>query len=198
LKSLLKTLITLLFRVKTINFNKLNIKGRVIIMPNHPSLLDGVFLYLFLPKEAVFVINTEMARRFSFFLKHVNYFTIDPLSPYSIRKIINVVNENVPVVLFPEGRVTTTKGLMKIYDGVGFLAAKTGAAIYPLIINGLEHSKFSRIRDKVRTTWFPQVRLFIDEPVQLKFDKTKNIKTQKRDASERILAVMQTALFNSR
>lgn len=198
MKNLLKAIITILFRVKAVNFDKLEMTGRVIIMPNHPSFLDGLFLYLYLPKEAVFVINTQIARRFSFLLKFVNHITIDPLNPYSMRKIINVVKDEIPLVLFPEGRITTTKGLMKIYDGIGFIALKTGAVIYPLIINGLEYSKASRITDKARSRLLPQVHLSVHEPVRLTQDKNKSLRVQKREASEKILAIMQNALFASR
>lgn len=196
--SFIKLLVQLLFKVKTVNFTKLRMNEKVIIMPNHTSFLDGLFLYLFLPKEAVFVINTERARQFAFFLRFVNHLTIDPLNPYSIRKIIGVVNENIPVVLFPEGRITTTRGLMKIYDGIGFVALKTGATIFPVVINGLEYSKFSRIKDKIKSRWFPSVELYVHDAVNLVVDRSKSIQLQKRDASDRILTIMQNAILCSR
>lgn len=198
MKILLKVIISFLFRVKTVDFDKLNMSGRVIIMPNHTSFLDGVFLYLFLPKEAVYVVNSDVAQRFALALKFAKHITIDPLNPFSMRKIISVVNEGVPVVLFPEGRITTTKGLMKIYDGIGFVALKTQAVIYPLIINGLEYSKASRITDKVKSRWFPKVRLSVHEPFQLVVNEHKSLRIQEREASDKILAIMQNALFASR
>ncbi len=197
-KLLLKKIMALLFRVRTINFGRLKMEGKVIIAPNHPSFLDGVLLYLFLPKEAVYVINTDIARRFSFILRFVNHLTIDPLNPYALKQIINLVNSEIPVVLFPEGRVMTTKGLMKIYDGIGVVALKTGAVIYPLIINGPEYSRFSRITDKVRSRWFPQVDLYADDPVRFELHEDSSIQEQKREVSDRMLSIMQKAVFKSR
>lgn len=167
-------------------------------MPNHVSFLDGLFLYIYLPKEAVFVVNTRIAQRFSWILRFINHIAIDPLNPFSLKKAINVVKNQVPLVLFPEGRITTTKGLMKIYDGVGFVALKTGATIYPLIINGLEYSKFSRIKSKVKTHWFPKVSLHIQPGLQLHVDSSTSLRTQKRQASVKLQQVMQSALFQSR
>lgn len=195
---ILKPIIQLLFRVKTVNFDKIDPDGRVIIMPNHVSLLDGVFLYLFLPPETVFVVNTEIAKRFSFFMRFASHITIDPLNPYSMKEIIGLIKENIPLVIFPEGRISRTGALMKIYDGVEFLALKTGAAVYPLIINGLEHSIWSGIRDKVRIKWLPRVELYLDEPVQLDSGQGGGQKEKKTDSAEKILEIMQNALFKSR
>ncbi len=197
-KLLLKKIIAVLFRVRTVNFEKLKMEGKVIITPNHPSFLDGVLLYLFLPKNAVYIINTDVARRFSFILRFVNHLTIDPLNPYAMKQIINLVNREIPVVLFPEGRITTTKGLMKIYEGVGFVALKTGAVIYPVIINGPEYSRFSRITDKVKSRWFPQIDLFADEPVSFELRDDSSLQEQKHQVSDRILTIMQNAMFKSR
>lgn len=46
-----------------------------------------------------------------------------------LRAIVRILFRNALLVLFPEGRITRNKGLMKIYDGVGFVALKTGAII---------------------------------------------------------------------
>ncbi|WP_418791203.1 AMP-binding protein [Phosphitispora sp. TUW77] len=197
-KLLLKNIIALLFRVKTLNFEKLKMEGKVIITPNHPSFLDGILLYLFLPKSAVYVINTDIARRFSFTLRFINHLTIDPLNPYAMKQIINLVNREIPVVLFPEGRISTTKGLMKIYEGIGYVALKTGAVIYPLIINGPEYSRFSKITDKVKCKCFPSVSLYVDDPVRFEFNEGSSLQQQKHEISSRMLSIMQQAVFKSR
>lgn len=198
MKFILRLLITFLFRVKLKGLENLKMEDRAIIIPNHVSFLDGFFLYLYLPKEAVFVVNTNIARRFSFILRFVNHIDIDPFNPYSMKKIINVVKKDIPLVLFPEGRITTTKGLMKIYDGVGFVALKTGATLYPLAINGLEYCKFSRISTKVKTHWFPKVSLHCQPGLQLHPDPAIPMRVQKRQTSDKLQQILQETLFHSR
>lgn len=193
-----RMLVKFLFRVQTVNFEQLPFGDRLIIMPNHVSFLDGLFLALYLPKNTVFAVNRERAHDFKLILKFANFIKIDQANPYSMRKIINLVNAGVPVVIFPEGRISITGSLMKIYDGPGFVALKTGATIYPCVINGSEYSKMSRVKDKVRTRWLPKIQLFLDDPCQMTFDKNQSFKQQKREASAKILKIMQKAIFNSR
>ena len=57
---------------------------------------------------------------------------------------------------------------MKVYDGAGLIADKSGAMVVPVRIDGLEQTPFSRLsRDQVRRRWFPKVTVTILEPVKL-------------------------------
>jgi acyl-[acyl-carrier-protein]-phospholipid O-acyltransferase/long-chain-fatty-acid--[acyl-carrier-protein] ligase len=197
-KWLLRLLFTQLWKTKLINFDRLSFSEPTIIMPNHVSLLDALVLYAFLPSDVYFVVNTDIAARIGFILRWVNYITVDPLNPYSLKRIVGVIRKGKTIVLFPEGRITTTGGLMKIYNGIGFIALKTGVTIYPVILSGLQYSKFTRIKDKVRSRCFPAVDIYIDHPIRLQADKTKSFKLQKKEMSDKILAVMQNAIFRAK
>lgn len=54
--------------------------------------------------------------------------------------------------------------MMKVYEGAGVIAAKAGAKILPVRINGAQYSKFSYLKDKFPTRWFPKITLNILEP----------------------------------
>ncbi|HWR55256.1 MAG TPA: AMP-binding protein [Negativicutes bacterium] len=198
MRTVLKLICKYLFKLRIANLALLSFQGPTIILPNHVSFLDAVILYLFLPEDVYFVVNTAIAQRFAVFLKGRNCIAIDPLNPYSLKRIIEVVRNNHPVVLFPEGRITTTGGLMKVYNGVGFIALKTHATLYPLIFLGPERSKLSRIKDKVRSRWFPAVQLFVDRPVQLAVHREKSFKAQKLEIRDKILRALQNALFHAK
>lgn len=198
MKAFLRFLLRLLFGTRIVGKERLCFAGPSLVLPNHVSFLDAVFLYAYLPGGTAFVVNTDVAAKFQFVLRWVRHVRIDPLNPYSLKEVIRLVREGRPVVLFPEGRITTSGGLMKIYGGVGFIAAKTGAALYPLILLGPERSKVSRIRDKVRSCWFPRVLLYVGEKTSLAADAEGHFHHQKAQSSERILALLQQTLFRAR
>ncbi len=197
MKALLQLLLKLLFGTRLFNGDGFRFNGPSIILPNHVSFLDAIFLFAYLPDGACFVINSEIAAKISFFLRWVDHIAVDPLNPYSLKKIVGVIKEGRTVVLFPEGRITTTGGLMKVYSGVGLIALKTGAVLHPVIFRGLELSKFSRIKSKVKSRWFPRVSIYIGQPLKLSVSQGTSFRQQKREISDRILAALQEALFQA-
>ncbi|MBP1933831.1 AMP-binding protein [Ammoniphilus resinae] len=198
LLNIMRWFIRLFFRVKIQGLEKLDFSRPVILMPNHTSLLDAVFLALFLPSNVTFVVNTGIAQRFSWMMKFRKHIMINPHNPYSIRQMVRIVNQQQPLVIFPEGRITTTGGLMKIYNGIGYLALRTGASIYPVILNGLERSKLSYLGDKQRTHLFPRVKITIETAFSLNREEGKSMRVQKKQATEHIYRILQNAWLNSR
>ncbi len=198
MRALIRFILGILFRTRLVGGGRLRFSGPTIVLPNHVSFLDAIFLYAYLPPETCFVINTVIAAKISPVLRFVSHVTVDPLNPYSLKKIVAVVHEGRPLVLFPEGRITTTGGLMKVYSGVGFVALKTGATLHPVIFLGPERSKLSRITGKVKSFWFPRVTIFCAAPTRLKVSAEQSFRQQKREVSDKLLALLQTALFRAR
>lgn len=195
--ALLKAILTLWFRPRMKGLEKLDLSQPSLITPNHVSLLDAVLLSFTLPKNATFVVNTEIAKKFAFFLRFRKHITVDPLNPYSIRHMLRVLKKGETLVIFPEGRITTTGGLMKIYSGVGYLAMRTGVPVYPVIIQGLQRSKFSYLQGKLRLLWFPDVTFTIGNPFTIAHDKNRSMREQKVSASDLVLRTLQNELFQS-
>ena len=100
-----------------------------VIAANHASFLDGLLLGAFLPGEPIFAVDTLIAKQWWArpFLALVNALPVDPTNPLSIRAMIRAVEGGSACVIFPEGRITTTGSLMKVYEGPAVIAERTKA-----------------------------------------------------------------------
>ena len=146
---------------------------RAVIAPNHVSLLDGPFLHAVLPNDAAFAIDTAMSQRSVVkpFLKAAEWVSIDPTRPLSARKLVNTVKSGKPLVIFPEGRITVTGGLMKVYDGAAMIADKADAMVVPVRIDGAERTRFGYLsKSEVKKALFPKVTVTFLPPVRLPVD----------------------------
>lgn len=163
-------MLTVLFRVKLIGMENYTLAGdRVLIVANHTSYLDPILLWAFLPDEVTFAINTEIAHQWWVqpALRFARVFTMDPQQPLSIKSLTNYLRENHKAVIFPEGRITVTGALMKVYDGAALVAERSGAAILPIRIDGAQYTPVSRLHGVVRLRWFPPITLNVLPPRDL-------------------------------
>ena len=136
---------------------------RTLIVANHESFLDGLLLALFLPVRATFVVHTEVVKNSLFrrLLTLIPHVVVDSTSPLAIKVICKLVESGEPVAIFPEGRLTVTGSLMKVYDGAGFVAARTGATIVPVRIEGAGQSYFGRLAGIYPLKLFPKISISI-------------------------------------
>ncbi|MFZ2268281.1 MAG: bifunctional acyl-ACP--phospholipid O-acyltransferase/long-chain-fatty-acid--ACP ligase [Azonexus sp.] len=200
LRPLLRGLARLLFRleldVREADFNH----ERLLVVANHESFLDGLLIGLFLPIDPVFVINTAIAQRWYFrlLLSQVDYLTVDPASPMAMKKVIRLIESGRPVVIFPEGRITLTGSLMKVYDGPAFVAAKTGATVVPVRMDGASRSYFSRLSGKHPRVLFPKIRLTVLPERTFPMPEAASAKLRRHKAGEAMRRLMQEMVFVSR
>lgn len=145
-RTILKFFLSFFYQVEVKNFGQQFNHEKMLIIANHQSFIDGLLLGLFLPIKPTFVVHTTIVNQpiFKFLLKFVDYLAVDTTKPMAMKKIVHLINSGKPVVIFPEGRITITGGLMKIYDGTAFVAFKSDAAIIPVWIDGAVDTIFAR------------------------------------------------------
>ncbi len=163
----LRAILRLLYKVEIEGLDNYAKAGaRTVIVANHVSFLDGFLLAVFLPDRPTFAINTYTARQWWMgpFLALIDFFPIDPTRPLTTKALIHEVRNGRRIVIFPEGRLTVTGALMKVYEGPGMIADKAGAEILPIRIDGAQYTPLSRLKGKVRLRWFPQITLTVLAP----------------------------------
>ena len=203
LRSLVRPLLTfvcrLLFRI-TPPASPPERQERLLVVANHESFLDGLLLGLFLPMDPVFVVHTGVARNpfFRLLLSLVDYLAVDPTSPMAMKKVIRLLESGRPVVIFPEGRITTTGSLMKVYDGPAFVAAKTGATVLPVRLDGASRSYFSRVSGRYPKSLFPRIAITVLPTTKIAMPEAGSAKERRRRAGEAMRRLMQEMIFASR
>ena len=167
LKEFLRRLLILLYKVEITGLdNYANAGKRVLIIANHTSFLDPLLLGVFLPDDITFAINTQISQRWWLkpFLRLSRVFPMDPTHPLSLKDLIHYLENDTRTVIFPEGRISVTGSLMKIYDGTGMVADKSQAAVLPVRISGAQYTHFSKLHRIVRLRLFPKITIQILPP----------------------------------
>jgi len=200
LKHLMRYILQFLFRVEVEGLENYQQAGqRVMIVSNHTSFLDAVLLAVFLPHRLTFAINTQMAKKWWIrpFGQIVRLFPMDPVNPLSIKSFIKDLEQDKHSVIFPEGRITVTGTLMKIYDGPGLIALKTGAMVLPIRIDGAEHSLFSRLKGVRRRQFFPKIKLTILPPSVIKVDDAIVGRARRSEAGKILKKIMTEMIYRT-
>lgn len=164
LKAVLSSVLRFLYRVEIKGMEHYKaVDGPAVIVVNHVSFLDGVLLAAFLPGKPMFAIDTFIARQWwgKPMLRVVEALPLDPTNPLAMRTIVRAVQGGARCVIFPEGRITVTGALMKVYEGPGLIADRAQAKVIPIRIDGAQYTPFSRLRGKVRLRWFPTITLTV-------------------------------------
>ncbi len=197
--------LSILFRA----FYRLEVRGldnvekagaNCIVALNHVSFLDAPLALSLLDQEPVFAVDHGIAQRWWVkpFLRVTKAMPLDPTRPLATRQLINAVKGGETLIIFPEGRLTVTGSLMKVYDGAGLIADKSGAMVVPVKIDGLERTAFSRLsRGQVRHRWWPKVTVTLMPPVRLTVDPALRGKARRQAAGAALYGIMSDLLFRT-
>lgn len=201
LADFLSILFRSIYRVEVRGHENLAKAGdRAIIALNHVSFLDAALALSLFSKPPLFAIDASMARRWWVkpFLRLVRAFPLDPSQPLETRSLIHEIRKGETLVIFPEGRLTVTGSLMKVYDGVGLIADKSDAMVVPVKIDGLEKTFFTRLsRKQVRHRWWPKVTVTILEPVRLDIPEQEQGRARRKLAGLHLYQIMSDLVFRT-
>lgn len=213
-QKILRAFFNAFFRVEVIGLeNAQKLPKRLLVICNHTSFLDAAILAIYLPVKLTFAIDELRAKQWWIrpFLFIVKAFPLSPTNPYAIRNLINLMKQDVPCMIFPEGRLSQTGALMKVYDGAAMVALNAEAALLPVYLEGLQFSKYNTHGGRLPQRWFPKVTLTIHPLQQLDVapelrgrarriaggQKLQNVMTETMFASSKIDKTLFTALLEA-
>jgi acyl-[acyl-carrier-protein]-phospholipid O-acyltransferase / long-chain-fatty-acid--[acyl-carrier-protein] ligase len=200
LQLVLQALMKLLFRIEVKGMENFHKAGdRVLIIANHTSLIDAALLFAFIPERLNYAIYTYYVSKWWIRLitSGINLFPIDPTHPMATKKLIDLIRKGKKCVIFPEGRITVTGALMKIFDGPGMIADRSDAMILPIRIEGAQYSLFSRLKGKVSRKLCPKITVTILPPRKVEASPEVKGRARRRIISQQMYDLMVGMLFET-
>ena len=199
-KNLIITLLKIFLRVQVKGLDNIkNLQDKVLFIANHNSFIDTFLLWAFIPENLCFTINPIVAKKWYVkpLLNITKFFKIEPNNPMAVKSIIKEINKGHKLVIYPEGRVTSTGNMMKIYPGPAMIADKTNAYIVPIYIDGTQYTIFSYYRNKIKIKPKINIILNIFKPTKLNVDENLKGKERKKEITKQIFDIMTNANFFS-
>jgi acyl-[acyl-carrier-protein]-phospholipid O-acyltransferase / long-chain-fatty-acid--[acyl-carrier-protein] ligase len=200
LRKVVGAILTLVYRVEITGVENYEKAGkRVLIIANHTSFLDPLLLWVFLPDDITFSINTHISQRWWLqpFLGLSQIFPMNPTHPMSLKDLIHHLRNDTRTVIFPEGRITVTGGLMKVYDGTGMVADKSQATVLPIRISGGQYTHFSRLHKVVRLRLFPKITIQILPPTRVSAPEHLRGRARRKFSGHLLADIMSEMMFTT-
>jgi acyl-[acyl-carrier-protein]-phospholipid O-acyltransferase / long-chain-fatty-acid--[acyl-carrier-protein] ligase len=164
MKRFLRLLVGWLFKFRAYNEDVLTTPGPVLLLPNHVSWLDWLFLLVCTDEDWKCVVSKRTAQTSWIHRKIMinrRTFPIDTESPYAVKHMAEFLEKGGRLALFPEGRLSRTGTLMKIFDGTGFLLHKTKAKVITCYLRGTDRIPTSP--NPNRKLWRPTISAHFSE-----------------------------------
>jgi 1-acyl-sn-glycerol-3-phosphate acyltransferase len=144
-----KLLVYSVYNIHTEGFSNIPHRGAFLMISNHVSFVDGLIINAVCPRQMRFVIDRTI-----YMQPIVHYFMqLDHAIPISgkrhiIEQALNQVSDafkaEESVCIFPEGQITYNGYLSHFRPGTEWIIQRDPVPIYPIYIDGLWGSMFSR------------------------------------------------------
>ncbi len=149
------------FRLKAEGLENIPQKSNFIIVANHTSHLDPLFIMAAVPKKIHCIALRRLYKIFWIgqFLRMIEAL---PLGSSS-QKAVDLLKKNKNVGLFPEGRVSPDGKLMDFRRGAALLASKTGRPILPCAVFGA----YAALPLRAKSLKFLPIKIKIGKPIYI-------------------------------
>ena len=199
-KWLLKLILDFFYKVEICGLENWQTAGkRVVIVANHISFLDPLILGIYLPEQTVFAIDKNISNTWWVkpFLKLSTAYPVNNANAMAVKSLVNAIKRGKKIIIFPEGRISTTGSLMKVYEGPGAIADKADALILPMRIDGTQYTHFSRMSMLKKRRFFVKVSVTIMPAVRMKAPTTLSARDRRKYIAEKLYNIMSEMTFDS-
>ncbi len=200
IKSIFQAFFDLMYKVEVKGIENFYKAGkRAVIIANHISYLDPPLLATYLPEQMTFAINTEIEKVWWIkpFLKMVKTLSVDPTNAMAIKTLIKEIQKDKKIAIFPEGRISMTGSLMKIYEGPGMIADKADAVILPVRIDGTQFTHFSKLKNILKRKIFPKITITVLPPVKFSPQEIMDNRERRKYIGQALYDIMADMMFES-
>jgi len=147
-------LLHLVYRPRLINPERLPERGGALLVANHMTYGDALFLTMVCPRPVRFVVAEEfmVSRLLGWVLEIFNSLPISSKNPReAIEGAARGIEAGDLICIFPEGQLTRTGCLTPIRRGMEMIARRAKAPVIPLYMDGLWGSVLSFSRNRFFT-----------------------------------------------
>jgi 1-acyl-sn-glycerol-3-phosphate acyltransferase len=173
------------YRLEVNEKNK--ISSGAIVAGNHVSYLDPLVISRSTNKQVYFIAKSELFKipLLGWFLKGIGSIPVNRgrVDSSSIRQAIKIVQSGGILAIFPQG--TRSDDLNQFGRGVGLIAQKTGAPIYPVRIVGTDKAHVGGLFP----FRFPKVKSIVGDPIYPSKIKDRN---EQLDISGKVMAAISS------
>lgn len=167
IRSVIKIILKVLYRVEDIDIYKVPKEGRLIICSNHISYLDPVIIGAFIPRCIYFMAKKELydSKFLSSLITFLNAFPVKRRSfdRNAFKTSSDVLENENALGLFPEGTRSTDGVLREGKKGIGFISVNSRTPILPVALSGTNKI----IQKPHKRIFFPKIKIIIGDIINI-------------------------------
>ncbi|MEB0140238.1 MULTISPECIES: MFS transporter [unclassified Undibacterium] len=171
-------LIHTVYRIKTVQTERLPEEGAAILVCNHVSYMDAIVIMALSPRPIRFVMDHRIFKIpfLSWIFRTAKAIPIAPakedqwLMEKAYIEIAQALHEGELLCIFPEGKLTATGDINQFKGGIMKILERSPVPVYPMALRGLWGSLLSRgtgnpFQRAFRRGLFSKLELVVAEPI---------------------------------
>ncbi|MGE4111341.1 MAG: AMP-binding protein [Burkholderiales bacterium] len=198
LRVLIRSVLVFFFRVRLTGHTGQLTRGRTLVVANHDSLLDALLVAVFVPGAPLIVLPRVVSEHWlgGLVRRMANCVDLGSGSGYSIKQLVRALRQGGTVVVFPQERLSTAGCTMKVYGSAAVVAARAGADVVPLRIEGTLYTRWTMTGSRWPRRRFQQVSLEV-QPLLRFPDRSSAGEHRHRQMADDLLRIMQQSMANA-